>query len=163
MYYSKENIITKLQKLYSSARNLRASNKSPAPFLKKPLCTGDLSPVLKILIERPVSSMDKQNWRFSLSKKKLGKNITFNKNLRWLRTRMYFLHDTDLNFLFFFKMDRIPTKIKWKIAACPFHIVLQVLKVHLIKKCKAEPPDLLFLVVFISFYVSRHPSFFTNF
>ena len=36
-YYSKENIITKLQKLYSPPRNFRAGNKSPAPVLKKPI------------------------------------------------------------------------------------------------------------------------------
>ena len=45
--------ITKLQKLYSLPRNLRTGNKSPALFLEKPLCTGDLSPVRKIFIERP--------------------------------------------------------------------------------------------------------------
>ena len=38
---------------------------------------------------------------------------------------------------------------------CPFHIVFQVLKVCLIKICKTEPPDLLFLVVFISFFTSQ--------
>ena len=32
----KENIITKLQKLYNPPRKLRAGNKSPALFLKKP-------------------------------------------------------------------------------------------------------------------------------
>ena len=48
----KENIITKLKKIYSLPRNLRAGNKSPALFLKKPLCTGDLSSTCKILIER---------------------------------------------------------------------------------------------------------------
>ena len=37
----KENIITKLQNLYSPPRNLRVGNKLPALFLKKPLCTGD--------------------------------------------------------------------------------------------------------------------------
>ena len=37
---------------------------------------------------------------------------------------------------------------------CPFYIVFQVLKVRLEKICKIEPPDLLFLVVFISFYIS---------
>ena len=47
--------VTKLQKLYSLPRNLRVGNKSPTPFLKKPLCMGDLSPALKIFIERPVS------------------------------------------------------------------------------------------------------------
>ena len=36
----------------------------------------------------------------------------------------------------------------------PFHIVFHVLKVHLIKICKIEPPDLLFLVIFISFIFS---------
>ena len=51
--YSKKNIITKLQKLYSSPRNPRAGNKSPAIFVKKPLCTGDLSPARKMFIERP--------------------------------------------------------------------------------------------------------------
>ena len=50
--YIKENIITKLQKLYSPPRNPRAGNKSPALFVKKPLCTGDLSPARKIFIER---------------------------------------------------------------------------------------------------------------
>ena len=53
-------------------------------------------------------------------------------------------------------MDRIPThKIKWKIYA-PFYIVFQVWKVRLIQICKIEPPDLLFLVVFISFYISTY-------
>ena len=44
------------------------------------------------------------------------------------------------------KMDRILTK--------RFYIVSQVLKVLLIKICKIESLDLLFLVVFISFYIS---------
>ena len=44
MTYNKENIITKLQII----------NKLPALFVKKSLCTGDLSPALKIFIERPV-------------------------------------------------------------------------------------------------------------
>ena len=39
---------------------------------------------------------------------------------------------------------------------CPFYIILQVSNIHLIKICKIEPPDLLFLVVFISFYISRY-------
>ena len=39
---------------------------------------------------------------------------------------------------------------------CPFYIVFQVLNIHLIKICKIEPPDLLFLAVFISFYISRY-------
>ena len=39
---------------------------------------------------------------------------------------------------------------------CPFYIVFQVLKVRLEKICQIEPPDLLFLVVFISFYISRY-------
>ena len=34
MTYIKENIITKLQKLYSQPRNLRAGNKSPAPIIE---------------------------------------------------------------------------------------------------------------------------------
>ena len=32
----------------------------------------------------------------------------------------------------------------------------QVLKALLIKICKIEPPDLLIIVVFISFYISRY-------
>ena len=48
----KENIITKLQKLYSLPRNLRVDNRSPALFLKKPFCMGDLLPATKILIKR---------------------------------------------------------------------------------------------------------------
>ena len=51
--YIKENITTKLQKLYSPPRNPRTSNKSPELFVKKPLCMGDLSPTRKIFIERP--------------------------------------------------------------------------------------------------------------
>ena len=47
--YIKENITTKLQKLYSLPRDPRA----PMLFVKKPLCTGDLSPAHKIFIERP--------------------------------------------------------------------------------------------------------------
>ena len=46
------------------------------------------------------------------------------------------------------KMDGILTKI--------FYIVFQVLKVLLIKICKIQSLDLLFLVVFISFYISRY-------
>ena len=42
MTYIKENIIMKLQKLYSLPKNLRAGNKSPVLFWKKPICTGDL-------------------------------------------------------------------------------------------------------------------------
>ena len=51
--YVKENIITKLQKLYSLPRNPRTGNKSPTLFVKKPLCAGDLLPACKIFIERP--------------------------------------------------------------------------------------------------------------
>ena len=50
--YIKENIITKLQKLYSPPRNPRVGNKSPALFVKKSFCTDDLSPVRKILLKR---------------------------------------------------------------------------------------------------------------
>ena len=48
-----ERPMTKLQKLYTPPRNLRAGNKSPAPFLEKSLCTGDLSPAHKTFIDRP--------------------------------------------------------------------------------------------------------------
>ena len=51
--YIKENIITKLQKLYSPPRNPRAGNKLPVLFAKKPLCTGNLLPASKIFIKRP--------------------------------------------------------------------------------------------------------------
>ena len=51
--YIKKNIITILQKIYSLPRNLRASNKLPVLFLKKPLCTSNLWPMHKIFIERP--------------------------------------------------------------------------------------------------------------
>ena len=46
------------------------------------------------------------------------------------------------------KKDRILTKF--------FYIVFQILKVLLIKICKIQPLDLLFLVVFISFYIIRY-------
>ena len=51
--YIKENIITKLQKLYSLPRNSRVGNKLPVLFVKKLSCTGDLLPAHKIFIERP--------------------------------------------------------------------------------------------------------------
>ena len=41
------------EKLYSPPRTLTTDNKSPALFLKNPLCTGDLLPARKIFIERP--------------------------------------------------------------------------------------------------------------
>ena len=47
--YIKENIITKLQKLYNPPRNPRVGSKSSALFVKKPLCMGDLLPACKIL------------------------------------------------------------------------------------------------------------------
>ena len=53
MVYIKKNIVTKLKKLSRLPRNLRAGNKLPVLFLKKPLCMGDLLPASKILIERP--------------------------------------------------------------------------------------------------------------
>ena len=53
MTYINENIITKLQKLYSLPRNPRVGNKSSVLFVKKPLSTGNLLPVCKIFIERP--------------------------------------------------------------------------------------------------------------
>ena len=43
---------------------------------------------------------------------------------------------------------------------CPFYILFQVLKVLLIKICKIHLADLLFLVVFISFYISRYQFFY---
>ena len=50
--YIRENIITKLQKLYSPPRNLRARNEFPVVFIKKPLCMGNLSLPHKIFTER---------------------------------------------------------------------------------------------------------------
>ena len=37
-----------------------------------------------------------------------------------------------------------------------FFTVFQVLKVPLIKICKIQPLDLLFIVAFISFYINRY-------
>ena len=39
---------------------------------------------------------------------------------------------------------------------CLFYSIFQVLNVLLIKICKIEPPDLLFIIVLISFYISRY-------
>ena len=50
------------------------------------------------------------------------------------------------------KLDRIPTEI----ASYLFYIVFQILKVILKKVFKVRPPDLLFLFVFISFFISRY-------
>ena len=39
---------------------------------------------------------------------------------------------------------------------CPFYTVFQVLEVLLIKICKIQPLDLLFLFVYSSFYINRY-------
>ena len=70
--YVKENIITKLQKLYSLPRNPRADNNLPMLFVKKPLCMGNLLPVCKIFIERPeVCNI------FTISQKEVRNGIHF--------------------------------------------------------------------------------------
>ena len=51
--YIKENVITKLQKLYNLPKNPKAGNKLPALFVKKALCMGNLSPMHNIFIEKP--------------------------------------------------------------------------------------------------------------
>ena len=51
--YIKENVITKLQKLYNLPKNPKAGNKSPALVVKKALCMGNLSPMHNIFIEKP--------------------------------------------------------------------------------------------------------------
>ena len=91
LYYSKENIITKLQKLYSLPRNLRAGNKSPALFLKKPLCTGDILPTHKIFIERPVEYQRLSGQHFLvkslLSRKRTGL-VVHAKFASWLNVKL---------------------------------------------------------------------------
>ena len=57
MIYIEENIITKLQKLYSPPRNSRVGNKLPKLFVKKLSCMGDLLPVCKIFTERPANKL----------------------------------------------------------------------------------------------------------
>ena len=97
--YIKENIITKLQKLYSLPRNPRAGNKSPALFVKKPFCTGDLSPACKVIIERPARGQRKGNQAIKsglLVKYSLG--------------NIFFKHHVDLFLLFF---NFIYGKSKW--------------------------------------------------
>ena len=58
MPYIKESIITKLQKLYSLPKNLRVGNKSPALFLEKHSCTGNLLPMCKLFIESPGQTLN---------------------------------------------------------------------------------------------------------
>ena len=64
--YIKENIITKLQKLYSPPRNPRTGSTSPALLVKKLLCTGDLLPARKIFIERPETDISSKEGRRGL-------------------------------------------------------------------------------------------------
>ena len=60
------------------------------------------------------------------------------------------------------KQKKIHLPVQWTISRWIwiltkiFYIVFQVLKVLLIKICKIQSLDLLFLVVFISFYISRY-------
>ena len=58
--YIKDNIINKLQKLYSSPRNSRAGNKSPMLFVKKLRCMGNL------FIERSDSNIFKYLFTFTM-------------------------------------------------------------------------------------------------
>ena len=58
--YIKDNIITKLLKLYSPPRNSRVGNKSPVLFVKKLCCTGNL------FIERSDSNIFKHLFTFTL-------------------------------------------------------------------------------------------------
>ena len=54
------------------------------------------------------------------------------------------------------KMDSIPTQTKWKIHA-PFILYFKFWRYSYLKICKrTEQPDLFFLVVFISFYISKY-------
>ena len=54
------------------------------------------------------------------------------------------------------KMDSIPNKIKWNIHALFLHYISSFEGTYTSYKiCKIEPPDLLFMVVFISFYTVR--------
>ena len=87
--YIKENIITKIKKLYSLPRNPRVGNTSPALFVKKPLCTGDLSSVCKIIIERPARGQWKGNQAI-----KSGLLVKY--SLR----NIFFKHHVDLFWLF---------------------------------------------------------------
>ena len=52
------------------------------------------------------------------------------------------------------KMDRIPSKTKRKMQAV--YTVFYVLEVLLIKICKIQALDLLFIIVFISFSISKY-------
>ena len=68
MTYIKENIISKLQKLYSLSRNPRVGKNLSMLFVKKPLCMSDLSPACKIWPERPVLDLSPSHLcKYSLS------------------------------------------------------------------------------------------------
>ena len=51
--FIKENVITKLQKLYSPARKFKTGNKLSVLLLKKSLCIDSLLPMYKIFTEKP--------------------------------------------------------------------------------------------------------------
>ena len=81
MTYIKENIITKLQKLYSPPRNPRVGHKSPVLFVKKPLCMSDLLPPCKIFVERPALCICLLMEKKSLNLKATIKMLTFQKKI----------------------------------------------------------------------------------
>ena len=54
------------------------------------------------------------------------------------------------------KMAEYQTKSNKKYMLFLHYIIFQVLKVLLIKIFKVQPPDLLFIIVFITFYISRY-------
>ena len=66
-----------------------AGNKSPALLLKKPLCTGDISPMRKIFIERPKFTA----WISIIACKQKQKTKVTNK------------HSTEINNFYFLVLD----------------------------------------------------------
>ena len=71
----------------------------------------------------------------------------------WERQWNYVTHNeiTSLFLTSNTQMERVPTKIIWKIHALFTYIAFQISKVFLIIICKIQPQDILFVVVFTSF------------
>ena len=121
--YIKENIITRLQKLYSLPRNPRVGSKLPTLFVKKPLCTGDLSPVRKIFIERRgyrravKSTRTRKGYRtycFHFTQI-TDKNLQFPfKNWQFSRlTRFLFHSGSSMDADFCISLDYVMSRMKW--------------------------------------------------
>ena len=116
----KKNLSTRLQNLYRPPRNIRAGNKLLALFLKNPLCTSDLLPMGKILIERPANISQTPLLLILLSKYTMDKK---NEKLVMIANSVNY-HQVTWTFSFTLSGIFLPTQIIYQKMKNCFHAKL---------------------------------------